>query len=206
MSLPNNNSHLVICDTNVVMLMVLFKPSVMFTNTYSFGKVEVHQSVIDEMQAWLDRNNKKVIKFTRPIIEQAIALSTKQSGRLQSLPPEEMSRSHRLISTKEASLGPDEKGLATSKTDKDLLAFAWKNKSKIATQERTMRSVGAKTIGSDRILSFEEFVVDLIKEKKITADEVNNGLDTISRMNEKIDAQRGKLIQSALEKVLNSET
>lgn len=172
----------------------------MFTNTYSFGKIEVHQSVIDEMQAWLDRNNKKVQKFTRPIIEQAIALSIKQSGRLVSLTTEEMARSHRMISTKEASLGPEQKGLATSKTDKDLLAFAWKNKSKIATQERTMRSVGAMTIGNDRILSFEELVIDLIEEKKITPNEVSTGLDTISRMNERIDVQRGKLIQSALDK------
>jgi hypothetical protein len=180
----------------------------MFNNTYSFGKIEVHQSVIDEMQAWLDRNNRKVLKFTRPIIEQAIAFSIKQSGRLSSLTDAEMARSHRIISTKEASLGPEQKGLATSKTDKDLLAYAWKNKSKIATQERTMRSIGALTIGHDRILSFEELIVDLIEETKITTDDVTNGLEAISRMNEKIDVQSGKLIQAALDKLqeINSST
>lgn len=200
----NNQVQLVICDTNVVILMVLFKSTIMFTNTYSFGQIEVHQSVIAEMQAWLDKNNRKAQKFTRPILEQAIALSTDQSGRLRELTSEEMKRSHKMISSKEVSLGPEEKGFATSETDKDLLASAWKNKTKLATQERTMRSIGAKTLGRDRILSFEELVVDLIQERKITAQEVTDGLDAIVRMNEKIDSQRGKLIQAALDQAQRS--
>jgi rRNA-processing protein FCF1 len=203
---PHSNSQpqLVICDTNVIVLMVLFKPLVMFTNTYSFAQIEVDQSVIDEMQNWLDRNNKKVQKFTRPIIEQAINLSMTQSGRLKGLTIEEMERSHKLISAREAALKPEEKGMATSKTDKDLLSLAWKNKVKIATQERTMRSVGARTLGANRILSFEELVVDLIQERKITTQEVNDGLDAIARMNEKIDNHRGKLIKDALDQLIQT--
>jgi hypothetical protein len=96
--------------------------------------------------------------------------------------------------------------MATSKTDKDLLSLAWKNKANIATQERTMRSVGLRTLGPDRVLSFEELVVDLIQERKITAQDVADGLDALSRMNEKIDSQRGKLIQAALDQLAQSVT
>ena len=203
-SLNSNHQHLVICDTNVIILMALFKPSLMFTNNYSFGLVAVDQSVVDEMQNWLDKNNKKTQKFTRPIIENAISLSTHQVGRLMGLTIDEMNRSHKLISSREAALKPEEKGMATSKTDKDLLSLAWKNKAKIATQERTMRSVALRTLGQDRVLSFEELVADLIKERKITAQEVADGLDALNRMNEKLDPQRAKLIQRALDQLAHS--
>ncbi len=199
MSQTTSKIHLVICDTNVVMMMVLFKPSIMFSNIYSFGHVEIHQSVIDEMQTWIDRNNRKAQKFTKPIIEQAIKLSQQHTGKLKQLTHEEMNRSHRTISSKEAKLEPHQKGFATSKTDKDLLAFAWKNQASLATQERTMRSIGELTLGKDRVISFEELVVDLIKNKKITKTEVTDGISAIENMNEYLHPERAKLIKTALE-------
>jgi len=50
-------SDIIICDTNVVILMTLFKPTIMFTSVYTFGKIKVHQCVIDQIQNWVDKNN-----------------------------------------------------------------------------------------------------------------------------------------------------
>ena len=59
-SLNKTASDIIICDTNVVILMTLFKPTVMFAALYSFGKIKVHQCVIDQLQNWVDKNNQKV--------------------------------------------------------------------------------------------------------------------------------------------------
>ena len=158
----NNPIEIIICDTNVVVLMTLFKPSVMFAAQYSFGKIKVHQCVIEQLQGWLDRNNQKVKKFTAPIIQDALRLAKTVSQNIKEPTDDQFKRSARYIAGKENSLNPEEKGMATDKVDQLLLILAYVNKAYLATQERTMTSVAKKTLPAGRVIRFEDLVLDLI--------------------------------------------
>lgn len=94
----------VICDSNVIIMMAIFKPSVMFSSKYSFGEVEVHFSVISEMERWIERGGAKLSKFGKPLIEDAIKYSKSHTGRIKELGAEERKKSHRILAGMEASV------------------------------------------------------------------------------------------------------
>lgn len=192
--------RLIICDSNVVMMMTLFRPTVMFTATYSFGAIEVHRSVIEELEKWLERKGAKFKKFGQGIIEDALRYSKEHTGRLKELSEEERRKSHKVLAAMESSVSPENKGADTSATDKDLLTLAWKNKAKLATQERTMRAVALRSLGKDALLSFEEMVADLHKSGALSKKDVFDGVDNLNRFGESLRSDGKAIVETILRK------
>jgi rRNA-processing protein FCF1 len=197
----NNSSEaesdkIVICDTNVVVMMTLFKPTKMFSHRYTFGKVVVHQMVIDELESWLQGNSLKKRKFGEHLITDAISHSESNTEDLHELTQSEMQKSIRYLSALESKLGMSEKGSDTSDTDKQMLSLARKNKSALATQELTMRSLAQKTLPGDKLKSFEDMVIELFRGGHLSKQEIKDGLDILFRYNENLLSE-GK--QSVLE-------
>lgn len=195
-SLNKTASDIIICDTNVVILMTLFKPTVMFAAVYSFGKIKVHQCVIDQLQNWVDKNNQKAKRFSIQILEQAIDLCKSVSKNIKEPTPDQFTRSAAYISKKERSLGSQQKSMATDKTDQLLLILAYVNKAHLATQEKTMTSVGELTLPPGSILRFEDLVLDLIKLNLLVSDDLKSGLYSLDSFKEKLDANKRKQIES----------
>lgn len=189
---------LVICDSNVVMLMTTFCQTKMFDSKYSFGELEVHVSVIDELERWITRRGAKFTKFGQGLIEDALRYSRQHTGKLKELSDGERTKSHKTLAAMESRISPESKGADTSTTDKDLLTLAWKNKARLATQERTMRSLALRSLGKDALLSFEEMVVDLHKAGVLSTKEVKDGLDNLARFNESLRTDGKKLIDDQL--------
>lgn len=192
------SSHLLICDTNIVVKMTLFKQSKMFDAEYSFGEVEIHESVLAEIRRWIDHEGKKARKFGAQLLEDAINRASDHTGRLRGLDPAEMRRSFKALSAMEAALEPHEIGSATSRTDKELLTLAWKNRANLATEERTMRSLGKRSLGKDRVFSFANLVVDLLQIGGISRGEVETGLDTLARYDERLPREEENEIRGAM--------
>lgn len=189
---------LVICDSNVVIMMAIFKASVMFDAQYSFGKVEVHSCVIEELESWIKRRGAKLRKFGEPLISIAIEKATKRSGHLKEPTDQEYQKNNSYLTAIETRLAADMKGTDTSRTDKDLVALARKNGACLATQELTLRSLAIRSLTEKRVLSFEEMVVDLFKQGKISAEEVRDGISTLEKMGENLRTEGRKLLNDAI--------
>ncbi len=194
----DSSPQVIICDTNIVLLMILFKSSIMFSAVYSFGIIKIHHTVISELEKWLVKNNRKVQKFTAVLIEDALKKCIEHQCTLRDPDERECARSHRFLDAKENSLTADKKGAATSKTDKDLLSLAYKHKTALATQERTMRSLAKITLGENRVLLFEDLILDLLKLGVLAKDDVKTGLETLDRMGESLDRKLRTKIESWL--------
>jgi hypothetical protein len=197
----NNNSptQIIICDTNIVVLMTLFKPSVMFSANYTSGKVRVHQCVIDQLQNWIDKKNAKATRLTLPILEKAVSLCKPLSQNIKEPTPEQFKRSARYIANKEIGLPASEKGMATDIVDQKLLILAFVNNATLATQERTMTSIAGKTLPPGRVLRFEDLVLDLLNLSLLTSSDVEVGLESLDHFKEKLDATKRKQIESYIQ-------
>lgn len=167
----------------------------MFTANYSFGTIKVHQCVIDQLQSWLDKNNKKVQKFNAGNIQIAIKLATAASGGIKEPTDDQFKRSVKIITAKENALNPSEKGMATDTVDQKLLILAYVNKAYLATQERTMTAIGSKTLPSGRILRFEDLVLDLKSIGQLSKDEIQTGLNSLDQFKEILDSGKRKKIE-----------
>jgi rRNA-processing protein FCF1 len=195
-STSNTSVQIIICDTNIVILMTLFKSSLMFTANYSFGAVKVHQCVIDQLQSWLDNNNKKIQKFSAELVQQSLQLAKAASRGIKEPTDDQYKRSARYIAGKENGLSPNEKGMATDKVDQLLLILAYVNKAYLATQERTMTSIGKQTLPAGRVIRFEDLVLDLISQNLLSSEDIESGLTTLDHFKEKLDAEKRKKIEA----------
>lgn len=175
----------------------------MFGATYSFGDIKVHQTVIDELEVWLARKNRKVKKFTEPVINETIRLAKLHSSGLVGMTPAEREKSYNYLSAKEAKLDSSVMGAATSDTDKELLGSAYKNQAVLATQEKTMRAIAKQTLGPDRVKYFEDLVIDLIKSNQLSLEDVKTGIESLDRMNESLERGRqAEVLAEAAKKVV----
>ena len=190
--------QIIICDSNVIMMMTIFKPSIMFGATYSFGKLVVHQLVIGEIEQWLRPESKKNKKFGRGLIEDALGYCRDMEVKFKVPAEQERKKYHGIMSGIESRLSDNQKSASASAADKDLLVFAKKNNAKLATQELTLRSLTKGVIGEDMLLSFEDLVVDVFSQKLLTKDEVLRDLDTLSRYNESLRADGKAMLMAAL--------
>ncbi|MCX6116739.1 MAG: hypothetical protein NT027_04300 [Proteobacteria bacterium] len=193
-----SSTRLVICDSNVIIMMSIFKPSVMFKCKYTFGELAVHKSAITEIERWLRPDSKKLKKFGKPLIEDALRYCSSLETDFQEPALAEREKYHRIMSGLENGLLAAEKGMPTSTVDKDLLLYAKKHNASLATQEQTLRSLGRKVIAHDRILSFEDLVVDAIRQKLLTESEVRSDIDTLTRMGESLRTDGQHKIEAAL--------
>jgi hypothetical protein len=190
--------QIIICDSNVIIMMTIFKPSIMFSATYSFGKLVVHQLVIEEIERWLRPESKKYKKFGKGLIEDALGYCRGMEVKFRTPAEQERKKYHGIMSGIESRLSDNQKSASASTTDKDLLVFAKKNNAKLATQEVTLRSLSKGVIGEDMLLSFEDLVVDAFSQTLLTKDEVLSELDTLSRYNESLRADGKTVIMIAL--------
>jgi hypothetical protein len=179
-------------------MMTIFKPSIMFSATYSFGKLVVHQFVIEEIERWLRPESKKYKKFGKGLIEDALGYCRGMEVKFRTPAEQERKKYHGIMSGIESRLSDNQKSASASTTDKDLLVFAKKNNAKLATQEVTLRSLSKGVIGEDMLLSFEDLVVDAFSQTLLTKDEVLSELDTLSRYNESLRADGKTVIMIAL--------
>jgi len=199
---PKSNqtsTRLVICDSNVIIMMTIFKPSVMFTCKYTFGELAVHKSVISEIEKWLRPDSRKLKKFGKPLIEDALRYCSHLETDFQEPALAERGKYHRIMSGLENSLSESEKGMPTSTVDKDLLLYAKKHNASLATQEQTLRSLGKKMIEHHRILSFEDLVVDVIRQNLLTETEVRGDIEKLTRMGENLRNDGRQKIETALQ-------
>jgi rRNA-processing protein FCF1 len=173
------------------MMMTIFKPTLMFSIQYSFGKIVVHQLVIDEIERWQRPGSKKYNKFGPGLLSDALGYC--RACEIKFTEPAELERKkhHSIISAIENKIAEDEKSAPTSTADKDLLMLAKKHKAKLATQEQTLRTLSKRVIGAEMLLSFEDLIIDILEQKLMTKVEVLAGLETLARFNEKL-RQEGK--------------
>lgn len=90
----------------------------------------------------------------------------------------------------------NEKGTDTSDTDKKMLSIARKNKSALAIQELTMRSLAQKTLPGDKLKSFEDMVIELFHAGHLSKQEIKDGLEILGKYNENL---RSEAKQSVLD-------
>lgn len=183
------NQKLIVCDTNIVVRLYLFKSQLMITHNYSFGSIEIDVSVIKEIQNWIDKKNSKMVKFGEPVLQSILQLCDQQTGRLREPTEQEMKSSKAYLRSVENSL-PATNGSSTSDTDKRLLTMAWKNKAHIITMDQAVRNTAQRSLPSgSKLLSFHDLVTDLHTSNFLTEEEIQLGLDTLNRYNEDLDEE-----------------
>ncbi len=191
----SNDKQIIICDTNIVLLMMLFKPSVMFTANYSYGKIKVHQCVVDQLQSWINKkDSKKVARFTKEIIQDTINACEKLSKGIKEPTRPQFDRSIAYISKVEGELDSSQKGSATDRVDKLLLILAYANKAYLATQENTMTNIAKITLRPERVLRFEDLVLDLINLKLLSKVDIETGLHCLDSFEEILNSKKRSLI------------
>lgn len=193
---PQNTTKLIICDTNVVAKMFLFKASIMFTADYSFGSIEIDTSVIEELQNWINKNNSKLKKFGLPNVQDMINYCNKQTGRLKEPSTAEMTRSKKTLANIESKL-PSTNGSATSNTDKRLLTMAWKHKAHLVTMDLAVRQTALRSLPSgSKLLSFYDLAEDLFKLKHLSINDITSGLEILAKYNEDLDLDSENKLKS----------
>lgn len=91
------SESLLICDTNIIVKMYVFKASVMFDATYSFGEVRIHPVVVEELQQWLLPGRAKLKKFGAPMIKDFIKHARRKLGELKAPVPSTLPAKHRTL-------------------------------------------------------------------------------------------------------------
>jgi hypothetical protein len=151
---PQNPSLLLICDTNIVVKMYIFKASVLFDAAYSFGHVRIHHSVICELEHWLKSKRRKYQKFGEGMISGFIASAKPKCSGLKSPDPATLPAKHRALQVMERDIPDEEKGQDTSETDRELLIYSDINNATLATDEKTLTALGISVLGENRVASF----------------------------------------------------
>lgn len=178
--------------------MTLFDGTTMFNASYTHGNIEVHQSVIDELNGWIFPGSAKVKKFTEYLIRRSIAFCEGCTGNLNELTEPERLRSLAVLNAFEKTLPPGSKGSGTSRTDKELLNLARKNKAKLATQELTLRSLAPRSIPQEHLLSFEDLVADLFIQKVMSTEQILAGIKTLEDFKENLRQEGRKMLYDLL--------
>ena len=206
-SAPPKVLNFVICDTNVVILMSTFKPSVMFAFKYSFGAVEIHSSVIEEIENWIKRNGEKLRKFGLQFLEFVLEWCRKHTGQLEDVPEPQLSQGIKYLDTLESHLSPDLKGLATSRVDRHLLVLAFRRGVALATQELTLRSLAKRSLNDPkRIISFEDMLREILIERALTPQEARDCLSTLEKRDEHLLKGERKRILDLIEQLQRSNS
>tara|TARA_Y100000768_G_scaffold389046_1_gene391712 strand:- start:176000 stop:176569 length:570 start_codon:yes stop_codon:yes gene_type:complete len=178
--------------------MYLFKKSVMFDTSYKFGKVKVHPCVIDQLQNWVDRKAKKFQKFGGELINDIIAKVSLYTSDIKEPTYAQRERSIKILQIIEGNLDNSEMSMATDKVDQNLLVLAYVNQAYLATQEKTMKSIGSKSLPKGRVVRFEHLALDLIEQRKLTYQDIQTGMHSLNHYNEILDSTlKAKIWESA---------
>ncbi len=189
------SGKILICDTNVVVLMYLFKKSKMFSAKYSYGEVKIHKDVISEIQAWIKKNNNKCKKFGKTLLEDMLREAKKYSTGIKEPTDAQHSRSIKMLGYIENNLGENEKTMALDKTDKTVLIIAYVNKACLATQDKTVLNTAKKSLPKGMSIRFEELVIDLIKQEVLIKADIEEGLSLLDYHNEILNSSlRSKIL------------
>lgn len=185
MTQKSSEEVLLICDLNIFVMAYLFNPSKMLNdNPYTFGKIFIHQTVLDELSLWLTSGAKKK-KFGTALITSMIQKCGEMVVEKPILAEQEEKKFFSRIRRIELALSDGERSTDTSRPDKMYLSLAMKLSANIATQEKTLRSISQKTIGSKRsVVSFTDMLLDRFKDKKIEPEEIRAGLDNLNHYDE----------------------
>ena len=194
---PQNPSLLLICDTNIVVKMYIFKASVLFDAAYSFGHVRIHHSVICELEHWLKSKRRKYQKFGEGMISGFIASAKPKCSGLKSPDPATLPAKHRALQVMERDIPDEEKGQDTSETDRELLIYSDINNATLATDEKTLTALGISVLGENRVASFGDLVRDLHMQGLIDLKDIKSGLDNLLAYNER-PAQKDRRILNDL--------
>ena len=192
------NKKIVICDSNVIIMMAIFKPTIMFKKKYSFGDLIVHQSVINEIERWQRSGSRKLAKFGEGLLKDALKYCYQFQGAIKEPAEAEKTKSFGIFSAIENRPSANQKGAPTSSTDKYLLLLAKKNDAKLATQEHTLQLLGARVLGKDGILSFEDLSIDLFAQGHMDKKIIEDGIDALQRMGESLRADGRRKILAAI--------
>ncbi len=188
-----------ICDTNIVILMMLFKPSVMFEYSYPFGSVEVHESVINEIERWVENKNIKFRKFGENILNDALKYSRARTGNLKEMTKPEREKALNVLKVMENKLDASQMSAPTSPTDRYLLALAYKNKANLATQEKTLSSLALKSLGTDRVISFGLMIQTLFEKSILTKEEIQTGMHSLDYYKEHLRKEDREILRKILD-------
>jgi len=179
------SQSILICDTNVVVKLFIFKSSIMFDASYTHGNIKVHQCVIDELNHWLKVKKQKYKKFGRDMIRGMIKAAAPKVSGLNSPDPATVPGKHRLLQNIESKIPDEERGRDTSVTDRDLLISAQVNNAVLATNEKTLTEVTERVLGTDRVVSFGDLVKDIYEMGVLSQEDVSTGYDNLIRFNER---------------------
>jgi hypothetical protein len=178
--------------------MGLFCGELMFTATYSFGEVEIHPLVIQELETWIIRKNAKLRKFGEPVLNQILQYAQKQTGKLKNPTEQQIRKGRSFINAIESRLPPENISAATSSTDKDLLIAVHANGANLSTQERTLTAVAKKSFGEARVFCFEDMILDLHRSNVLALEKIKDGHIALVSMNESLRLREYPELQKIL--------
>jgi tellurite resistance protein len=198
MSPSQSNEVLLVCDLNVFVQAYLFNCRTLLEGPdYSFGKLLIHQTVLDEIQSW-SKSSLKIRKFTLPIIQSMISKCASLAVSTPNLSDDEKNKYFRRISRTEDTLGASEKSQATSSSDKMYLALAIKSNGNIATHETSLRSITKKSIGEGRLFSVGRMIEDRKKQGLLTKQDIQDGILNLSHYNECLMNEDNRVVNAIL--------
>lgn len=196
---PNqNNKVLLVCDLNVFVQAYIFNsPILLEGKDYTFGKLLIHETVLNELRNW-ESSKLKIKKFTLPVIQSMITKCASLSVATPKLTDDERVKFFRRISRTEENLEYSEKSEVTSSPDKMYLSLAMKSSGNIATHETSLRSITKKTIGEPRLFSIGRMIEDRNKQSLLDKQQIIDGKDNLSYYGEFLMREDQHLVDSIL--------
>lgn len=195
----SDEALILICDTNVLVKMALFKPSVMFDAHYSYGKVAVPDFIIEEIRRWTKKaKNKKLKKFGREVIENTIARCERLTGSIRAVETAKHRQQDTVIKAMAKSLSADQKGDDPSDEDRRLIILASENHANLASDEKLHHSLGHCLADKRSVYSFGMLVHDLAASGKLTTKEIEDGLGNLDYHKEQLRREDKELLRELL--------
>jgi rRNA-processing protein FCF1 len=189
---------LLICDLNIFVMAYIFDSTILLGDKpYTFGKILIHQTVLDELEIWLRSGSKKK-KFGELFIKSMIDKCCDLVVEEPVLADVEKTKYFGRIARAEKALSTDQKSSDTSAPDKMYLSIAIKLNANLATQERTLRNISKKAIGEKRLFSFSDMIIDRFKQQSISKDDVLNGFKNLDHYNEHLISGNKQKVLSAI--------
>ena len=178
-------SLILICDTNVLLKMALFKRTLMFEAEYRWGKIAVPKSIVNELRRWLKKpGHRKVKKFGKEIIEDTIKRCSGLYKVIAEVPEEIFEKRDRTIESMAKGLAIEQKGDDPSDEDRELMVLAVENNANLASDEKLHHSLSHCLAVGREVCSFGMLVKDLFDQNKISKEDVQVGWSVLEYHNE----------------------
>jgi hypothetical protein len=179
---------LVITDSNILVLMVITGLHKEICEAKHFGRIAVPPIIEEELLEWTAQGSKKRAKFgplVDNIYELAFSLSEKETIIFDQVKLEAKKSQIKMVFRSLQNSGTSKLGAPPSDADSSILAIAMLTKSRLCTQEKTLRSLTLELTEQDPI-GFVDLLEALILKNSKPKEEVLDALKNLDFYNEKL--------------------